>query len=234
MYSLQKNYDKIKQGVAETAMACLRNPEDIKVLVVSKTHGADVVLQAMNAGIHLFAENYAQEFRDKYKDLLPHLDDLETKPEFHFIGHLQTNKVKYVVPHVTAIHTVDSSGLAAEIERQAARYGKHIDILLQINTSNQASKSGIEPEETNGLAQEVLKNIHLNLVGLMTIGTFSDDEKVIRTEFSMLRNCLNELNQSLGLNLSQLSMGMSHDYKIAIEEQATMLRIGSAILGSRS
>ncbi|MPM82658.1 Pyridoxal phosphate homeostasis protein [bioreactor metagenome] len=191
---------------------------------------------AIEAGIPLFAENYAQEFRDKNMKLIEYYEQNNIqipKFEWHFIGHLQTNKVKYLVPFVTTIHTVDRIGLAEEINKQAAKYSKKIDVLIQINTSGETSKSGIAPDECNEIVKKILMLKNINLLGLMTIGTFSDDEKIIRKEFSILRSTLEDVNYTNGIELKELSMGMSHDFEIAIEEKSTMLRIGTAIFGNR-
>jgi pyridoxal phosphate enzyme (YggS family) len=234
--SFRNNYEQILKRITEISKKYNRNPNEIKVLAVSKTHNYETIIQAIQAGIPILAENYAQEFRDKNKDLMNYYENqnLEIpKFEWHFIGHLQANKVKYLVPFVTTIHTVDSINLAEEINKYAEKYSKIIDVLIQINTSNEAAKSGVEPEDCTKIAKNILLLKNINLIGLMTIGTFSEDEKIIRKEFTLLRNCLNETNFQTGLSLKELSMGMSHDFEIAIEEQATMLRIGTAIFGQR-
>ena len=234
--TLKNNYNEIKEKVAKKANECNRNPEEIKILAVSKTHPSETILNAIAAEIPIFAENYAQEFRDKNREVLDYYknNNIEIPHfEWHFIGHLQSNKAKYLIPFVTTIHTIDSVSLAKEIAQQAEKYSKNINILLQVKTSEEPSKSGIEPNQCVPLAKEILLLKNIQLIGLMTIGTFSENEVVIRKEFSLLRDCLNEINQSCGTNLKELSMGMSHDFEIAIEEQATMLRIGTAIFGNR-
>ena len=237
--TLKNNYNEIEKKIINKANECNRNPTEIKILAVSKTHSSETILNGIQAGIPIFAENYAQEFRDKNREVLDYYKNNNEKNieipnfEWHFIGHLQSNKVKYLVPFVTTIHTVDAVALAKEISMQAEKYSKNINVLLQVNTSEEVSKSGIEPNQCVQLAKEILLLKNIELIGLMTIGTFSENEVVIRKEFSLLRNCLNEINQNCGTNLKELSMGMSHDYEIAIEEQATMLRIGTAIFGNR-
>ncbi|MBQ6268693.1 MAG: YggS family pyridoxal phosphate-dependent enzyme [Bacteroidetes bacterium] len=245
-----KNTDKAKEllekinivldKINTTAKRCGRNPNDIKLLAVSKTQAYDVLLKALSVGINVFAENYAQEFRDKNKQIMEFLNLTESDikeyndiVEFHFIGHLQANKVKYLIPYVSTIHTVDSIELANEINKHAKKYDRKINVLLQINTSKEESKSGIEPDQAEKLASQILTLEQLNLVGLMTIGRFSLDEIEVRKDFSLLRNTLEKLNKNLGLSLKELSMGMSHDYDIAIEEQATMVRVGTSIFGER-
>jgi pyridoxal phosphate enzyme (YggS family) len=138
------------------------------------------------------------------------------------------------VPNATTIHTIDSIKLANEVNKYAERADKTINILIQINTSFEANKSGIKPEQSVSFSQQLLQLKNINLIGLMTIGTFSEDEKIIRKEFATLSECLREINNINGTNLKELSMGMSHDFEIAIEEGATMIRVGTAIFGERS
>jgi pyridoxal phosphate enzyme (YggS family) len=229
---LSQNYHNILNKVKCAAKKAHRNFNDIKVLAVSKTQSANVLIKSADAGISIFAENYAQEFRDKYKQLFDSPNKLK-KCEFHFIGHLQTNKVKYVVPNVSTIHTIDTIELANEVNKYAEKLNKTLNILIQINTSSETAKSGIEPEQCINFSQQLLQLKNLNLVGLMTIGTFSDNEKIIRNEFSTLRECLLNTNKTNGIKLTELSMGMSHDFEIAIDEGATMIRIGTSIFGER-
>ena len=232
MNNIYQNYLNILDRIKNTADKIGRNYNDIKVLAVSKTQTVDVLVDAINSGIPILAENYAQEFRDKYKELAVSKAELN-KCEFHFIGHIQSNKVKYIVPNVTTIHTVDSFRLANEIDKYANKINKKINILIQINTSAEANKSGIDPLKCVDFSQKLLQLKNLNLIGLMTIGTFSDNEKIIRKEFTLLSKCLSAINNENGLNLKELSMGMSHDFEIAIEHGATMIRIGTAIFGER-
>lgn len=225
------NFNQIRQRVQNKAEENYRNPGEILIVAVSKTFPPEAIKAANDLGIFIFGENYAQELREK----LQFFADKPNRIEWHFIGHLQTNKVKYLMPYVQLIHSVDSAELAEEINKRAILHNKVQNILMQVNTSGEESKSGVEPEKAANLAKELLKLPNLNLIGLMTIGTFSDDERISRKEFSMLRNLKNELNKKLGIdNLCELSMGMSHDYEIAIEEGATIVRIGTAIFGNRN
>jgi pyridoxal phosphate enzyme (YggS family) len=236
MNSIKNNYQEILNNVEMVAKNFNRDFAKIKVLAVSKTHSSQTIIEGLNSGIQFFAENYAQEFRDKHKEVEKYyLDNNINMPNFewHFIGHLQTNKVKYIVPFVTTIHTIDCIELANAVNEYSEKCNKKINVLIQINTSGEQSKSGIEPNNCIKLAKQILLLPNLHLIGLMTIGTFADDELIIRKEFSLLRNCLNDINIQCGINLTELSMGMSHDYKIAIEEQSTMLRIGTSIFGHR-
>ncbi|MCX8055228.1 MAG: YggS family pyridoxal phosphate-dependent enzyme [Ignavibacteria bacterium] len=227
--NIKQNISLIKSNIEQVAKKFSRNAEKIKIIAVSKTQSIEAISAAFYAGATIFGENYVQELVEK-QSLLSEKGIL---PEWHFIGHLQTNKVKYIAPFVSLIHSVDSEKLASEISRQAEKNNRTIDILLQINTSGEISKFGCEPDEAINLAERVSSLPNVKLKGLMTIGTFSDDEAIIRKEFRLLRSKLEEINDKLGLSLNELSMGMSHDYEIAIEEGATMVRIGTAIFGER-
>ncbi len=226
---IKSNWEQIQENIANTALANGRNPDTIKVIAVSKTHNPELIKTALEIGISRFGENYVQELTSKYE----YFKNSDLKPEWHFIGHLQTNKVKFIIPFISMIHTVDSVKLAGEINKWAEKNNRTIDILVQVNTSGEQSKYGCEPDFTVELVREIKDFPRLKILGLMTIGTFSDDEKIIRREFRLLSKLLNDVNQELGLNLKELSMGMTHDYMIAIEEGATYLRIGTAIFGER-
>ncbi len=237
-YSInQEEIDQFKQidheikTIVDDAIDKANRNDFVKTIAVSKTKPIDMLHDAYNAGIKVFGENYVQELVDKSEYFLNlNINDIE----WHFIGHLQTNKVKFIVPFVDFIHSVDSLKLAEEINKRAEQNNKIQKILLQVNTSGEESKSGCEPDEALGLAKEILKLPNIELVGLMTIGTFTDDEFQQRKEFTMLRNLLKDINNNLNLNLNELSMGMTNDYPIAIDESATMVRIGTAYFGARN
>lgn len=204
---------------------------DITIVAVSKTHPIEAIINGINAGIGHFGENYAQEMRQKFFEL----DKLNIpSPKWHFIGHLQTNKVKYIAPFVYMIHSVDSVELAEEIQKQAKKNSRKIDVLIQVNTSGEKSKFGCNPNEAIPLIEKIKNYENIQICGLMTIGSFSLDENIIRKEFRLLRQILEQLKDKFPeLPLSHLSIGMSHDYLIAIEEGATIIRIGTAIFGER-
>ncbi len=228
---LRQVWTEININIQNLCTNINRKIDDITILAVSKTHPLNAVICAMTAGMNNFGENYAQELKDKYIEM----DNLGFKqPLWHFIGHLQTNKVKYIAPFVEMIHSVDSFSLAQEISKQAIKYNRNIDILLQVNSSGEDSKSGCEPNEIEELAVAVAKLPNINICGLMTIGSFSNDERISRIEFSLLRNLKEQLSVKYpDMNLKHLSMGMTNDYLIAIEEGATIVRIGTAIFGFR-
>jgi len=227
---LKENYTKIRKSIVECAQLNYRNPGDITIVAVSKTFPVETIELAYQAGIRSFGENYAQELRDK----IQYFSTTSFKPDWHFIGHLQSNKVKYLIPYVKLIHTVDDVDLAKEIDKRARFAGIIQNILIQVNTSGEPQKSGVEPDGLISLVNKIIYLKNVNLIGLMTIGTFTDDENISRREFGLLAELKKEVNNNLGEEkLTELSMGMSHDYLIAIEEGATIVRIGTAIFGDR-
>jgi pyridoxal phosphate enzyme (YggS family) len=230
--TIKNNWDLIKRLAKDAATKAGRDPDDVTIIAVSKTHAADLIMNALLAGITVFGENYAQEIKEKYEIISQ--QKTNQKPEWHFIGHLQTNKVKYIAPFISMIHSVDSSRLAQEISIQAEKNNRIIDVLLQVNTSGELSKSGCDPDEIFSLAEQVLKFKNINIRGLMTIGSFSDDIRIVRSEFVLLRELMKQVRGRFPENKwEHLSMGMSGDYELAIAEGATMVRVGSAIFGSR-
>lgn len=229
---LQRRFQTISHAVADATRNAGRAPETVRVIAVSKTQPLEVIQAAEQAGIRVLGENYAQELKDK-ASALP-----GSGIEWHFIGHLQTNKVKMIAPFVHCIHSVDSVRLAQEISKVAANLGRTIDVLLQVNTSGEESKSGCEPHEITALAEAVLPLPSIRVRGLMTIAAFSDDAEFVRPMFRLLRSLRDELRIKFPEAASQgafdeLSMGMSGDYEAAIQEGATMVRIGTAIFGAR-
>ncbi|MDR1091587.1 MAG: YggS family pyridoxal phosphate-dependent enzyme [Prevotella sp.] len=209
-----------------------RLPENIKIVAVSKFHSADRITEAYQAGLRIFGENRAQELIAKQK-ILP--DDIE----WHFIGPLQTNKVKYIAPFVHTIQSVDSLKLLREIDKQAAKQSRIIQILLEIRIAQEEGKHGFIPKEckmmlTNENMIDNYPNVHIS--GLMGIATFTEDNEQIRKEFRTLHAFFKDLKSSYFENcnyFTELSMGMTDDYEIAINEGSSMVRIGSFIFGDR-
>ncbi len=220
------NINIVRDKIADVCTLCGRNPADIKIIAVSKNTGLSLINQAISAGIKDLGENKAQEFSEKF----PLFSD---EINWHFIGHLQRNKVKYIVGKAGIIHSVDSIKLAEEINLQAARAGVVQTILIEVKTSGEAEKFGLtDNSAVVNLAEFCSTSKNLNLAGLMTMAPLTDDEKIIAKCFSDLRKLKEELN-STGFKLSELSMGMTNDYEIAIKEGATILRLGTAIFGVR-
>ncbi len=229
---IMENWNKVIDKVNQSAKKAGRNPADIKVMAVTKTHPEELIRRACEAGILTFGENYAQELRDK-EDYFRNRTNYDI--EWHFIGHLQRNKVKYLAPFVKMIHSVDSPRLAKQISKEAKKNERNIDILLQVNTSGEESKFGYDPDNVLELAGKALQYDNITVRGLMTIGSFEDNEEINRREFSLLRSlrdkCAKEFPEA---DFSQLSMGMTHDYPLAVEEGSTFVRIGTAIFGPRN
>ena len=204
-------------------------PEGVTLIAVSKTHPAEAIREAYDAGQRIFGESRPQELKAKY-EALPH--DIE----WHMIGHLQTNKVKYIAPFVSLIHSVDSARLMEVIDREAAKCGRIIDCLLEIHVAAEDSKSGWEYSELveyirSGALTE-LRNIRLR--GVMCIATNTEDEAVVRADFERLASYYREITPLFGDKFDTISMGMSDDYPLAIECGSTMVRVGSKIFGYRS
>ena len=203
-------------------------PEGVKLLAVSKFHPVEALREAYDAGQRAFGESRPQELKLK-AEVMPH------DVEWHMIGHLQTNKVKYIVPFVTLIESLDSERLAQEINRQAERCGRVIDCLLEIHITDEESKSGWAYDElmdfVSGGGFQAYPNIRVR--GVMGMATFTDDEAVVRRDFKRLAECKAELSEYFGEEFDTLSMGMSDDYRIALEYGTTEVRIGSTIFGAR-
>jgi PLP dependent protein len=223
---IAENIVKLRNEIAQKCRETGRDPSGIKLIAVSKNFGIDEINAAAKEGLTDFGENKAQELSSKF-------EQIGSKVNWHFIGHLQKNKVRFAVEAADVIHSVDSLALAEEINKRAEKSNKIQKILLQVKTSEEETKSGLtEKEELFELVDRCKVLSSIELIGLMTIAPFTDDEEIIRKSFSYLRKLKDEIN-SKGNNLKELSMGMTSDYKIAIEEGATMLRIGSAIFGER-
>ena len=203
-------------------------PEGVKLLAVSKFHPVEAIVEAYEAGQRAFGESRPQELKQKY-EVLPH--DIE----WHMIGHLQTNKVKYIAPFVHLIESLDSERLAEEIERQAAKCNRVIDCLLEIHITDEDSKSGWDYAELWEFVRRggVKALPHIRLRGVMGMATFTDDEAVVRADYERLAACKAELAEYFGEEFDTLSMGMSDDYRLAIEYGSTEVRIGSTIFGER-
>lgn len=203
-------------------------PEGVKLVAVSKFHPAERLQEAYLAGQRIFGESRPQEMAAK-AELLP--KDIE----WHMIGHLQTNKVKLIAPFVTMVSSVDSARLIAEIEKQAARYNRTIDLLLEIHVADEESKSGWDYDELmeylNG--SELGTMSHVRIRGIMTIATNTDDEQIIRRDFQRIHDIFEQLKPRFDSSFDTLSIGMSDDYPIALEYGSTMVRIGTAIFGAR-
>jgi hypothetical protein len=227
MTSIKENISTIREQITRTALACGRDSETITLIGVSKRKSADTVSKAIAEGSSHLGENYIQEAVDKI-DILG-----KDSACWHFIGHLQSNKARFAVQYFDYIHTVDTIKLAREINKQAAKIGKVQKIFLQVNIAQEDTKSGAGEQEAISLAREFSLFENLSLEGLMCMPPFFDDPQDARIYFKKLRLIQSQI-QATGIEtLVHLSMGMSNDFHVAIEEGATMVRVGTAIFGSR-
>ena len=226
--SLRENIRNIENRIRGAAVAAGRDPATVRLVAVSKTKPAAMVEEAFRAGQTLFGENYVQELAAKSREVL-------SPVEWHFIGHLQSNKVRQIAGVVSMIHSVDRLSLAEEIDRQWGRLGRCCDVLVQVNVSGEATKSGTTAGEAISLVRSVASLPNLRVRGLMTMPPFFDDPEGARPFFRELRLLAGEIDALAipGVSMAELSMGMSGDFAAAIAEGATLVRIGSAIFGER-
>jgi len=226
--SLQSNLKQIHALISASARTAGRDSATVCLVAVSKTKPAAMVDEAAAAGQLIFGENYVQE-------LVPKTAEVKTAVQWHFIGHLQSNKVKQITGLVAMIHSVDRLSLAREIDRQWAAIGKVCDILIQVNLSGEATKSGTATDEAICLVKQVALLQNISICGLMTMPPFFENPEAARPYFRELRLLAAEICDLAipGVSMKELSMGMSGDFEVAIEEGATLVRIGSAIFGTR-
>lgn len=217
----------MRAEIASAAETAHRLADEIELVVVSKGHDADRVRQAVEAGQLLLGESKVQEARVKIP-LLP------SQLRWHFIGHLQKNKVRHALPLFELIHSIDSFELAGQLDRAAVDEGCFPRILLQVNVAGEASKFGFKSSDLSEKMEELLQLQRLSIEGLMTIPPLADDPEKSRPYFVQLRSLRDDLEQRFAIKLPQLSMGMSGDFGVAVEEGATLVRVGTAILGERS
>ena len=226
---MKQNLLSIQQRIERSAEQCGRQPEDIRLVAVGKTQSVDRVREAIHAGATIIGENYIQEARQKYEQLI----DLDV--QWHYIGHLQSNKAKYAVRMFDLIHSVDSIKLAAELDKQARKIGKRQNILIQVNIGEAPSKSGLTEKDAATDIVRIAEMENLHLQGLMTMPPFFNDPEKARPYFAALRRLRDSLasNAVLTPDFKELSMGMTGDFEVAIHEGATLVRIGTALFGAR-
>lgn len=226
---LRQNIEQVLERIEKAALKCGRKPQEIKLIAVTKTVDAETINLAFDFGLKDFGENRVQELLKKF-------DKVNPSASFHMIGHLQTNKVKYLIDKVKSIHSIDSLKLAQEVNKRFGEKQKSIEALIQIHTAKEETKFGLNPEELENFLNEAKNLKNIKFTGLMTIGTLTDDETEIRRCFSLLRNLRDTYShfQSDNIDLRELSMGMTSDFEIAIEEGSTIVRIGTAIFGERN
>lgn len=226
MSFIAENIEKIKGRIKFAAENSDRNPNEIKLLLATKTVSAQNIKIALESGETLIGENKVQELIEKFEILksIPH--------QRHFIGHLQTNKIKEVVKYADCIQSVDRFDLAEKLQKRLEFENRTLDVFIQVNTSYEASKFGVSPENTMTFAQQVKQLDRLNIKGLMTIGLFSAETEKVRKCFQLLKNIQIRMLEK-DLPVYDLSMGMSNDLETAIEEGSTIIRVGTAIFGRR-
>lgn len=226
---IKENLEQVEQKIQAACDRAGRERSEVTRINVSKTKPIETLREGYEAGMRLFGENKVQEIRDKYEAFKPE------GVQWHMIGHLQRNKVKYIVDKVALIHSVDSLRLAEAIQKEAEKKAVTVNILIQVNMAKEASKFGLLGEEVMALIKAVSRLDRLKIQGLMTIAPFVDDPEENRPVFQRMRELFVDIKgQNLdNVNMYVLSMGMSNDYEVAIEEGATMVRIGTALFGAR-
>jgi PLP dependent protein len=226
---LKSNINNVIDRIREAAARAGRDPDEIRLVAVSKRVEAGKVLEALNSGIDTFGENYAQELRDKLKVVA---DSSDSSVYWHFIGRLQKNKVKYIVGNVELIHSLDSLSIAKEIDKKAQSMGIQVAVLIEVDTGGEETKGGVGSEALEGFLAELSKLKSIELKGFMTMPPYFDDPERARPYFGELRE-LRDRFKSEYPGLRELSMGMSGDFEVAIQEGATIVRVGTSIFGPR-
>lgn len=231
---LKENLSSIRERIDAACARADRDRRDVHLIAVSKTVPAEIVRQAIESGVRILGENRVQEAAEKIAALKPNTSHTET--EWHLIGHLQSNKARRAVELFDAIHTIDSLKLAERISQIAGEMNKRMPVFIEVNLGGEASKAGIEPEAVLPLIEAISKLDHLLLKGLMAVPPFFDHEEEVRPYFRRLRGLREEARAAgiAGPAFCDLSMGMSNDFEVAIEEGATFVRVGTAIFGARN
>ncbi len=226
---IRENLTDVERRIKEACLRCGREPSSVRLIAVSKTKPAEMIQEAIAAGILDFGENKPQELRDKYEILPKNL-------RWHMIGNLQRNKVKYVVGRAVMIHSLGSDELAESIEKEAEKKDLIMPVLAEVNMAGESSKSGLTPEETEAFLRRVSSMKHLKVKGLMTIAPMTEFPEENRVYFRELRNLAVDIARKNidNVDMYELSMGMTGDFEVAIEEGATMVRVGTGIFGARN
>lgn len=225
--ALRTRADAVRDRVSEAAERAGRSPKDVTIVAVSKTFPREAIDAAYGLGFRVFGENRVQEIREKFAT------PLSPGASLHLIGQLQTNKVRQVIRYVTCVETVDRASLVEALGKELRKAGETLSVLVQVNVSGEEQKAGIAPEDAEALVREVMAVPELSCDGLMTMAPLADDPEDTRPTFRGLRELRERLRASTGLTLPILSMGMSNDFEVAIEEGATHIRIGRALFGNR-
>jgi pyridoxal phosphate enzyme (YggS family) len=226
--TIQENVKQIRERIAEAALRSGREPEEVRLVAVTKTVEPERVAEAVEAGVRVLGENYVRETQKKQEGVVG-------SAQWHLIGHLQSNKAKLAVRLFDVCETVDRPKIIRVLEEHATQEGKRMDVLIQVNLFGEVSKSGAPPDQVLSLVEKVAACEHLCCTGLMTIPPFFDEPERARAGFAALRRLRDEIQPVCpsSVDLRELSMGMSGDFEVAVEEGATLVRIGTAIFGSR-
>jgi PLP dependent protein len=226
MSSIAENLDRVREQIVSAAVKVGRSADEIDLVAITKTHPAEKVREAIEAGQSLFGESRVQEARVKVPELPSNL-------RWHFVGHLQKNKVRQALPLFEMIHSIDSLSLAQDVDRIAEEEGLYPRVLLEVNVAGEGSKFGFAPDQLREHLEALLALPRLTIEGLMCIPPIADESEVSRKYFVQLREIRDSLEREFGLKLPQLSMGMTNDFSVAVEEGATLVRVGTAIFGER-
>jgi len=229
MSTIGENIKKIRENIAEAALRSGRNPSDIRLMGVTKTVDDDRIMEAIDCGVDIIGENYVQEGKRK-------IEKMGKTVEWHMIGHLQSNKAKYAVRLFDMIHSIDRMGLAQELDKRSRNAGMKSKILIEVNVSGEETKSGVPKDKAVDLVKEIASLENLSIQGLMTMPPWFDDPEDARPCFVALRELRDRIVEEdiEGVKMVELSMGMSGDYQVAVEEGATIVRIGTSIFGERT
>ncbi|MCT4606424.1 MAG: YggS family pyridoxal phosphate-dependent enzyme [Marinisporobacter sp.] len=228
MSYIEKNIEEVRKEIHETCSKIGRNSEEIQLIAVTKTVDYERINKAIGVGIQNIGENKVQEIIQKY--------DVVSNVNFHMIGHLQTNKVKYIIDKVKLIHSVDRRSLAEEINKRAKKHEKIIDILVQVNVANEETKFGLASSEVFDFLEKIQSLQHIRVKGLMTIAPYAENPEEVRKYFKMLKEIFEEIKTKKfpRIEMKYLSMGMTNDFRVAIEEGANIIRVGTGIFGRRN
>jgi PLP dependent protein len=221
--AIEDTVREVRERIARACERAGRRESEVLLVGVTKRVGADRISEAVSAGLRDFGENYIQEAKQK-------IEGFEEQVRWHMIGHIQTNKLKYIPGLFDCVHSIDRWELAQGLDK----YGKPMELLFELNLAEEASKHGTEEDGLRQMLEKVGTLKHVKPVGLMTMAPYVDDPEEVRAVFSSLRVILERANREFGLHMRELSMGMSSDYEVAIEEGATMVRVGTAIFGERT
>lgn len=227
--SIKENLEAIEEKLTAAALKSGRKREDILLLGVTKTIDTDRIREMMSCGVKSLGENKVQEIMDKY-------DKIGPEAQWHLIGHLQTNKVKYIIDKVKLIHSVDSLRLAEEIDKRARQHGITMDVLIEVNIAGEESKHGIRPEDTLELCKRAAELEGIRIKGLMTVAPFVENPQENRDYFAQMKKLFVDISSKNidNIDMAYLSMGMTNDYQTAVEEGANIVRIGTGIFGKRN